>query len=362
MESKLFWFGTIFLILIIGTFTYLNRAQAETDKTETFSDTSCQNLIYSGNDRIDLLFISSKQDAQEYSDLFFETQPYKEYKDYFNVNFIEGENPICESYKGIAILCDTKEVKEIARRCEHDYILVVKDEPAHIRSSAYSNVISLNKNADNSVLIHEFGHAFGGLAEEYTPARVPRGAKNCQKSCDKFNDLADSCTKECSESGLFRSIVSGVMRTLSTTNYGQYNIEIIKEILEKNKPSQTTLTGNQIVEQVKCSEEYLVPIDIIQTDGSIEVESTNELIVGCSPKNLGYGETCANDLCYNLEYIFTDIQEEGAETLSGEVLSPPEKETIFVPSEFGEVSLTNNGNLISVINTIEAGATACIVN
>ncbi len=361
MDSKVFWFGTIFLILVIGIFSYLNIAQAEPEDIQLSEVESCQSIVYSGEDRMDLLFLSTKEEAEQYSNLLFETEPFKKYKSYFNLRFIDGENPVCESYKGIAILCDTKEVQEIAKNCEHDYIFVVKDEPAHIRSSAYGNVVSLNKNVEKSVLIHEIGHAIGNLAEEYTPAKIPRGAKNCQVSCEKFGELTDSCSKECSESGLYRSIQSGVMRTLITTNYGIYNIKTLENIFEKNKPSDLSITGNQIQESVKCSEQERIPIDITQTEDSIKAESTNERIPGCAPNIAGEGEFCIGELCYP-SVVFTDGQETGAETLSGEILPAPQQITIFISADNEEVPITQNGQLITTINTAQAGATACLTN
>ncbi|MGV8142904.1 MAG: hypothetical protein ACP5NS_04725 [Candidatus Pacearchaeota archaeon] len=360
MDSKVFWFMAVFLILVIGVFTYLNSAQSEPENL-SLSSSLCESVFYSGDDRIDLLFISTKEEAQEYSDLLFDTEPFKEYESYFNVRVIEGLDPACESYKGIAILCNTKEVQEIAKSCEHDYIFVVKDEPAQIRSSSYRNVVSLNSNVEKSVINHEIGHALANFAEEYyTSASVPRGSKNCQSSCDKFGGLADSCSQECSESNLYRSTKSGVMRTLITTNYGPYNVALLKTIFEKNKPSDSAITGNQIQEDNLCND-ALVEIQITQTEDSIAAQSTNKESTGCAPDKAGEGETCINGLCYNLVDVFTDTQEVGAETLSGEVLEAPEQTSVFVTTDNEEVIITHNNEQIAIINTLQAGATACLI-
>ncbi len=359
MESKVFWFGTIFLLLVIGIFSYLKIAQAEPEDIAPSNTESCENIAYSGENRIDLLFLSTKEEAQEYSDLFFQTEPFKEYKDYFNIRVIEGTNPICDSYKGIAILCNTKSVQQTAKTCEHDYIIVVKDEPESIRSSSYGNVMSLNKNVEKSVFIHEFGHAFATLAEEYHPAKIPRGAKNCQSSCGQFGELADSCSKECSQSDLYRSIKSGVMRTLSTADFGTYNIQILKKLLEKNRPSDSVLTGNQIQEDSSCNNP-LVQVELIQTEDSVSVKSTNEITLGCYPDNSGAGETRIGDLYYTLDSIFTDTQESDAETLSGELLPAQDTTILLIPADGQQVQITQNGELVGVVDTIKAGATACL--
>ncbi|MSS74198.1 hypothetical protein EXS72_00985 [Candidatus Pacearchaeota archaeon] len=360
MNSKVFLFGVVFLILVIGVFMYLNKSNLESQNAPPSEKNECKSLIYSGEDRIDLLFISSKEEAQRYINLFFETEPFKEHESYFNVYFIDDANPICESYKGIAILCNTNEVQSLAKNCPHDYIVVVKDEPVEIRSSAYGNVMSLNKNVEASVFIHEFGHAFANLAEEYAPAKVPRSAKNCQSSCEKFGELADSCSKECSESGLYRSIQSGVMRTLITANFGRYNVELIKKLLQKNKPSELAITGNQIQENSLCDAQKLTKIKITQKDNFIDAESTNELIFGCTPDKSGEGETCIGERCYHLEDVFTDFPKD--ELLSGGELPALETTTFLVSTSLGEIPITQNNNLVAIINTAQAGAIACKIN
>ncbi len=359
MDSKVFWFGTIFLILIIGIFSYLKTAQAEPEGIQLSNIESCASLHYSGEDRIDLLFISTKEEAQDYTNLLFETEPFKEYKSYFNVRVIEGENPVCEDYKGIAILCNTKDVKEISKRCEHDYVFVVKDEKAHIRSSSYGNVVSLNKNTPKSVLIHEIGHALASLAEEYAPAKVPRGAKNCKSSCEKFGELADSCSKECSESNLYRAMESSVMRTLITTEFGRSNVKILKDVLEREVPSSLAITGNQIQEDNSCNAP-IVEVEITQSQDLAKAESTDKLTYGCTPDKAGEGDLCIGTLCYS-NVIFTDGIDSETEELFGEVLDAPESTTIFIPADKGEVQITQNNNIIGLINTDQAGATACLI-
>lgn len=362
MNSKLFIFLIIILIGIIISFGYLNSAKERELDSENFEEGACKSLVYNGNDRIDLLFISSETEAKEYSNFLLDTEPYKSYKGYFNVFFIDSQNPKCDSYRDIAILCNTPEVKDIAKLCPNDYVFVIKNEPPHIRSSSYGNIISINNNVEKSVIVHEFGHAFVNLAEEYySPSGLPRGSKNCQSSCDSFGNLADSCSQECSKSNLFRSVSLGVMRSLQTTDYGTYNKELILKILEKNKPSESTITGNQIYDEKICKEQDLVSIEITQSQDSILAESTNELSKGCAPDNSGEGETCIGDLCYNLENIFTDTQQGEEEVISGETFEAPEVTTIFIPITGAEVPITSNGNLVATINTAEAGVTACII-
>ncbi len=354
MEQKAFLFTSIPLIGIILVFGYLNIQQNTTFEENAYSY-QCQDIEINGEDRIDLLFISSVEDAKHYSDYLFSVEPYKSYKDYFNWRVIDAEVE-CENYQGIAMLCYNNEVLELAGQCEHDYVIVIKEDTKQIRSSAYGKVLSINKAHEDSVLIHEFGHLFN-LAEEYGGAKIPRGSKNCQPSCSNFDGQIDGCSQECSESSYYRSIPLGVMRSLVTDNYGIYDIALITEILEKNKPKETIITGNQISEDLSCNDQILA----VNVNG-LSVTTDNVLFNGCAPDKGVAGPLCVGDIC-NVNTLFTDAQDVVTdETLNGETYLNPEIPLTFYirPDKnkpFVEVIL--DGTIINTLNTAEAGVTAC---
>src|SRR3989344_1015980 len=364
MESKSFLFISIPLFAIILIFGYLNiNQESSSNSSESISADLCKSIEYNGEDRIDLLFISSEEDAKHYTDVLLSTEPYKDKRNYFNTRVIEQEVE-CKDYKGIAILCNTKEIQNLAKQCPHDYIVVVKEEPKNIRSSAYGNVLSINKVHEDSVLIHEFGHAFGNLAEEYGGAKIPSGAKNCVSSCDKFQGEIDSCELECSESTYYRSISAGVMRTLATSNYGKYNNVLITKLLEKNKPQDVTVTGSIIESQEEQCNDELVNIKITPNSNDLIAKTENIFEKGCAPKEVCTGEICFNeDICYP-DSIFTDSQDTDKEdTLSGETISYQEDTTFYVKKDIEDplVEVTHNGDLIKLIDTRQVGAKACRV-
>ena len=215
------------------------------------------------------------------------------------------------------------------------------------------------------MIIHEFGHAFGNLAEEYVPANLPRGAKNCVASCDKFNAPTDSCDLECSKTNFYRSIRAGVMRTLTTSDYGQYNIHLLKKLLEKNKPEDISITGQQIKEYNGCKNKQVVIVEGTQTeDGSVSLDSPTELLQGCSPDNSGTGsETItagSGEESYSVKTMFTDVQ--NGEILTGSLESPTELvfSTPFTSNENAIILTdTETGEIISQTTLEQAGATAC---
>jgi len=140
-----------------------------------------------------------------------------------------GEVDGCKIVQGNVLLCYSKEIVKQSSLCKNDYVVVLSDRERNIRSSSYMNVMSININHPNNVLLHEFGHAFSRLADEYVPSVIPRGAENCQKDCDDFD--VEGCYKGCSKSSYYRSSEKSIMRSLTTSDFEELNTKIIEEDL-----------------------------------------------------------------------------------------------------------------------------------
>ena len=82
--------------------------------------------------------------------------------------------------------------------------------------------------------MHEFGHVFANLADEYVPSNIPWGAQNCANECGKFGKFGSTgCYLGCSEDDFYRSSENSVMRTLRTDEYGDVNTQIINKNLKE---------------------------------------------------------------------------------------------------------------------------------
>ncbi len=311
MESK-WWFAILFMVVIfIGLLALLFISPLSSPPSYDFE--TCNTLKDSGGAH-NIVFISEEENAKKYMNYFLSQSPFNSYKDSFNFYYIDSYQPKCELYKGVAFLCYSRDLIKKASACPNDIIVVLKEGKSSIRSSAYMNVLSLNTNVPKSVFVHEFGHAFANLADEYTPAHLPRGAENCQSGCEEFEE----CFQGCSKSSYYRSIDKGVMRSLSVTEFGNFNNDLI---LEQIKPS-SKITGSVIEEFQDCqSQEYY----LIQGNYKDEMEIVSKsLEKGCVSGN-GAGqfkiqlkdsedtEIFSDD--FNPELIFTDSQKQ--DTLEG---------------------------------------------
>jgi len=186
-----------------------------------------------GDKKIDIVFFTDGapyEKVREYADFLTSTNPYNEHKEKFNM-FYAGETN-CNQYED-AIFCYEKELLKKATVCPNDYIIVLADKPQSMRSSFYIQVVSVNTNQPKSAFLHEFGHAFANLADEYIPSPIPQGSQNCQKKCAFFEKYTGTgCFQGCSNQDYYRSSEASVMRTLKTEEYYPVNEALIKEKLQ----------------------------------------------------------------------------------------------------------------------------------
>lgn len=312
------------------------------------SDKKC-NVLYDNGGSINVVFISDEGNAKRYTDFLISVNPMAKNKDSFNFFYVESDiaDKECEIYKGIALLCYSKNVVKEASICPNDYIVVLKDMPKSIRSSSFANVMSLNTEHSLTVFAHEFGHAFANFAEEYmTEAKVPKGSRNCQQECTGFGGIEEGCFEGCTNNQYSRSIDNGVMRTLSTSKFGTFNEYVIKgRIDEENiKKSGNSITGKVTTDQLRMLEgigdcNKQLAYYVVDYDGN-KAEITNyEVSPGCLGSN-GYGLTEVTILSENGEeltsnindILFTDdADKEMGEDLSGETFDnkvQPDEERI----------------------------------
>lgn len=240
---------------------------------------SCSPLEFSNDKAVNILFFSDENTAKIFSDSLFSIPPFSENKQSFNTYYTD--EPInCTILNGIAVYCYSRTLMAKASFCPSDYIVVIKDEPKNIRSSAYMNVISLNKNSPSTVFAHEFGHTFSKLADEYVPAKLPRNHENCVQDCKEFKE-ADGCFQGCSESSYYRSVDQGLMKTLISKTYGSFNEDLIKKDIPKISPS---ITGNVVSEGIDCSNQFYYLLEGEYQSGSLEIKDKS-LQKGCASTN-----------------------------------------------------------------------------
>lgn len=322
----------------------------------------CKTLSFSGEDKINIVFFSTHAQAEKYSDYFLTINPISKNKNAFNFYYLDSYTPPCELYKDKALLCYDKETIKKAASCPNDFIVVLGEEDRTIRSSAYMNLMSINTKHSMNVLLHEFGHVFVNLAEEYVPATLPKNAKNCKNSCDKF-DIKNGCFLGCSNSDYYRSISEGIMRNLNSKVFGIFNDRIIineiNEVLQKRSTTRFSISGN-VIENRDCLNQnyYLVEGEYSNNqltikDQHLEQGCMNDLGAG----NFEYRLTTQDDRIktgeFNPEFIFTESQDiETQNQIEGEILISDKTFILKAPVTENPktIEILKEGRLLSTID------------
>ncbi len=166
------------------------------------SDVTVVNYLINGaaHQKVDLLFVAEgytqdefnkfKDDMAYFSGYFFNQEPYKSYKMYFNVRGVfkasleNGcDEPTHGSYKNTTVETtfnsmgspryllteDIRDLHDIAASAPYDALLIMVNHKRYGGGGIYNFYLTFT--SDNSwrdfVFIHEFGHSFAGLADEY---------------------------------------------------------------------------------------------------------------------------------------------------------------------------------------------------
>lgn len=111
------------------------------------------------------------------------------------------------------ICCDDKTIYDEASKCHYDSFIVLLKNDGYCGSAAsYAKICA--KNPGSSIfLMHEFGHSFADLADEYVYSDFfnytieDSEKENCAKEgCTKWNGMNVGCFKGCTYSNMYRPV------------------------------------------------------------------------------------------------------------------------------------------------------------
>ena len=136
-----------------------------------------------------------KQDAQHFADALFNYSPFTENKDKFNIHIVEAyskesgtdipgeniwKNTIVNSNfytfgtERYITTMDVKTVRDLAGLVPYDQIYILVNTEKYGGGGIYNfyNLCVTDNSYSELVFVHEFGHGFGGLADEYWTSDV----------------------------------------------------------------------------------------------------------------------------------------------------------------------------------------------
>lgn len=218
----------------------------------------CVSVVYNSppNNSIDIVFLGYgyssyedyRQDVDENINTILSVSPFNESAEKLNFYRVDKLDQLACQINQM-IKCDEYEVKKLASFCPNDYIIIlvdrnkIKDLLNPVRSSAIGNIEKINTADNNLVILHEFGHTFGNLADEYVDEKYysniafdPGLYPNCDfpPECKEWSQVDGSgCFDGCSLKKFARPTVNSIMRSLSMEKFGPVNEKVLMEKLDK---------------------------------------------------------------------------------------------------------------------------------
>jgi hypothetical protein len=210
----------------------------------------CVDILNSGNpaDKLDIVFVGDgytdlgqfESDVRKHSAQILETEPFKSNKNKINVHFVNKLTSIgCSIYGDRCVICDSKKSAELASLCPNDKIIELYN------SDRWAGCATLNGDAAASskypfISLHEFGHSFGGLWDEYSYGGNgvdTTGSPNCDSSssCSKWSNNGNGCFLGCTSDNFYRSVDNGIMRTSGSNTFGTLDESILSRLLNTYK-------------------------------------------------------------------------------------------------------------------------------
>ena len=264
----------------------------------------CINIL--GNGEIKFLILGDydldelKQDALDLinkEDSLMNIEPFSSNKDKFSF-YVKQENLNCEiGCKNVdtMVCCDNSLLNQ---NCEYDHLIVLINSDEFCGSaSSYAKICAKNNQA-NLVLLHEIGHSFADLADEYVyedyfDYNIGKIDKvNCGETCDKWKDLTQGCYNGCTYSNLYRSekedsIMYQLTPVFNIVSINQINSLLNKYSIKKNEierlsPKSYFLNLNYNNGNVKIKDITIKPIKpqilIKDTEYKIEIKNKNKIL------------------------------------------------------------------------------------
>lgn len=206
-------------------------------------------------DRLKILIIASGFDAtgmnefrlksRELKDYILAREPFKSYKDTIEVNFYENllDMDCTVGCGGIARLmcCHSGKVINVAASSGYlfDEIIVLHNTDTYSgggfrESSDGYKLISYNSYAMSftgkqykEVALHEFGHSFGNLCDEYTYSNegyLYSPCVNCRENCGDWKSISEMCQTSCDTRNDYFRPENSIMLSLGYTDFNDVSI------------------------------------------------------------------------------------------------------------------------------------------
>lgn len=148
-------------------------------------------------------------------------------------------------YYGRLITCDDSKATRLVSGVPHDKVVIIVNNPNYGGSGGTSAAVAYNGAPGSSasgeqVFVHEFGHSFGNLMDEYVSG-MDWGSGNCFRGTPPnaaWDALvaASDYHQGCTLSGYWRSSASSIMLFINVRYFNAVSIRQLNAALDRFKP------------------------------------------------------------------------------------------------------------------------------
>jgi len=231
-------------------------------------------------DKIDVTFLAEgyedmnkfQQDVLDYIDFEKEKngltaiEPFKSNEGKFNFYFVNRTTDLkCElGCFGVdrLVCCDDNKVKQTAAQCPSDKIFVLIDTEAFCGASKdYAAVCTIKDPRAGLVLVHEFGHTFGGLGDEYSYGKSGKTTvPNCDVAgCSKWSGIPGTgCFPTCGYTNLFRATNRDSLMNLYIDRFGPVSTGVLIDKLSLFESSDSV--SKELLAAVPIDKNYFTSL------------------------------------------------------------------------------------------------------
>ncbi len=200
-------------------------------------------IIASGYSASDMSIFSNK--AAELKNYFLSWEPFQSYASLVEIYIYENLADLgCYSgCSGIARLMCCNSGKVISAAVSSGYlfdeIIVIhntgtysgggyRDNLGSYKTNSYNSYAMIyNGNRYKEMALHEFGHSFGNLCDEYTYGSEGYNyypCVNCRENCSDWSSISGACQSSCDARSNYFRPENSIMLTLSIPNYNGVSI------------------------------------------------------------------------------------------------------------------------------------------
>ncbi|MCK5148804.1 hypothetical protein KAR48_18770 [bacterium] len=230
---------------------------------------NCVDLVWVGDGYSTKETRQFKKDCDRYVEVLFSVEPFKSYRHKFNITGVllpSAESGVDEPRKGRYVKTavsssfnafdipryllteDNKAYRDIAGAVPYDAIVILVNDERYGGGGIYNfyGLTTVNHELSENVFLHEFGHSFSGLADEYYSSATaynefyPQGAEPAELNITRLMDP---------DNVKWKALISP--STPVPTPWGKQEVEALEaEMASINK---TLKTGKLSTEEEKVS-------------------------------------------------------------------------------------------------------------